>query len=50
MMSSSTLGYNKVCEYEDFADSGLAETIRDVFRHEVKYFTPEFPKGTEYRK
>src|SRR5262245_37680638 len=50
MMSPSMLGYNKVCEYEDFADPGLAETIRDVFRHEVKYFTPEFPKGAEYRK
>jgi SAM-dependent methyltransferase len=47
---SSTLGFNKVCEYEDFADPELADTIRDVFRHEIKHFTPEFPKGAEYRK
>jgi SAM-dependent methyltransferase len=50
MTSTATLGFNKVCEYEDFADPGLADTIRDVFRHEIKYFTPEFPKGAEYRK
>jgi SAM-dependent methyltransferase len=50
MASPSMLGYNKVCEYEDFADPELAETIRDVFRHEIKYFTREFPKGAEYRK
>jgi SAM-dependent methyltransferase len=50
MVPTSTLGYNKVCEYEDFADPELADTIRDVFKHEVKNFTSEFPKGAEYRK
>jgi SAM-dependent methyltransferase len=50
MPQASTLGYNKICEYEDFADPGLAETIRDVFKHEIASFTPEFPKGAEYRK
>ncbi len=44
------LQYNKVCEYEDFADSDLSTTIRDVFPHEIAHFTPNFPKGAEYRK
>jgi SAM-dependent methyltransferase len=46
----STLPFNKVVEYEDFADPELAAVIRDVFRHEIQHFTPEFPKGAEYRK
>jgi SAM-dependent methyltransferase len=50
MPESSTLNYNKVCEYEDFADPELADTIRDVFPHEIKHFTSDFPRGAEYRK
>lgn len=42
--------HNKVCEFEDFADPELASIIRDVFPHEIRHFTPEFPKGAEYRK
>lgn len=45
-----SLPYNKVCEYEDFADADLSATIRDVFPHEIPHFTPDFPKGAEYRK
>jgi SAM-dependent methyltransferase len=44
------LSFNKVCELEDFADPGLVEIMRDVFRHEIEHFTPDFPKGAEYRK
>jgi SAM-dependent methyltransferase len=44
------LRYNKVCEYEDFADADLAKTIREVFPHEIPHFSPDFPKGAEYRK
>jgi SAM-dependent methyltransferase len=50
MAQVSALPHNKVIEYEDFADPELAAVIRDVFRHEIKHFTPEFPKGAEYRK
>jgi SAM-dependent methyltransferase len=50
MAQVSTLPYNKVAEYEDFADPELAALMRDIFRHEIQYFTPEFPKGAEYRK
>src|SRR6476620_12689877 len=50
MAQVSTLPFNKVIEYEDFADPELIAVTRDVFRHEIKYFTPEFPKGAEYRK
>ncbi|HEX6816867.1 MAG TPA: class I SAM-dependent methyltransferase [Ktedonobacterales bacterium] len=45
-----TVRHNKVCEFEDFADPELAATIREVFPHEMQHFTPEFPKGAEYRK
>jgi SAM-dependent methyltransferase len=45
-----TVRHNKVCEFEDFADPELAATIREVFPHEIQYFTPEFPRGAEYRK
>jgi SAM-dependent methyltransferase len=47
---TGSITFNAVCEFEDFANPDLAATIRDVFRHEVPYFTPEFPKGAEYRK
>jgi hypothetical protein len=50
MAQVCTLPFNKVVEYEDFADPELVSAIRDVFRHEIKHFTPEFPKGAEYRK
>jgi SAM-dependent methyltransferase len=46
----TSLAHNKFCELEDFADPELVEIIRDVFRHEVGKFTPEFPRGAEYRK
>ncbi len=46
----STLPHNKVSEYEDFSDPELVALMRDIFRHEIKHFTPEFPKGAEYRK
>ncbi|HEX3269758.1 MAG TPA: class I SAM-dependent methyltransferase [Ktedonobacterales bacterium] len=45
-----TLPHNKVIEYEDFADPELVALMRDIFRHEIQHFTPEFPKGAEYRK
>jgi len=45
-----TLPHNKVIEYEDFSDPELVALMRDIFRHEIKHFTPEFPKGAEYRK
>jgi SAM-dependent methyltransferase len=50
MAQVSTLSHNKVIEYEDFADPELVALMRDIFRHEIPHFTPEFPKGAEYRK
>jgi glycosyltransferase involved in cell wall biosynthesis/SAM-dependent methyltransferase len=44
------VNFNKVCELEDFSDPELVDTIRDVFRHEIPRFTPDFPRGAEYRK
>ena len=45
MAQVSTLPFNKVVEYEDFADPELVAVMRDIFRHEIKHFTPAFPKG-----
>jgi SAM-dependent methyltransferase len=50
MAPNSTLPHNKVIEYEDFSDPELVALMRDIFRHEIPYFTPEFPKGAEARK
>jgi SAM-dependent methyltransferase len=50
MAQISTLQFNKVVEYEDFADPELVAVMRDVFRHELQHFTPAFPKGAEARK
>ncbi len=50
MSAQGNITFNSVCEFEDFANPELAATIRDVFQHEVRYFTPQFPKGAEYRK
>lgn len=44
------MNFNKVCELEDFSDPELIEVMRDVFKHEIRHFTPDFPKGAEYRK
>lgn len=44
------LGFNKLCELEDFSDPDLIHTMRDVFQHEIRHFTPAFPQGAEYRK
>jgi SAM-dependent methyltransferase len=41
--------FNKVCELEDFADPEMIALMRDIFRHEIHYFTPEFPRNAEYR-
>jgi len=45
-----TLKFNKVCEYEDFKNPELQEIIRDVFPHEARQFSADFPVGAEYRK
>lgn len=44
------LPYCKVCELEDFRDPALLATLRDVFRHEVERYGPDFPQGREHRK
>jgi SAM-dependent methyltransferase len=44
------VGYNKVCELEDFADTDLRSVVRDVFDHERRRFGSDFPAGHEYRK
>jgi SAM-dependent methyltransferase len=46
----SILPYNKVCEFEDFADPNLIALIRDIFPHEMSHFSPDFPRSAEYRK
>ena len=45
-----SLGYNRICEFEDFSEPDILDVTRDVFQHEIKHFTPAFPKGAEYRK
>src|SRR5262245_61554505 len=44
------LGYNKLCQLEDFAHPTLRPLIREVFAHELERFGPDFPLGVEYRK
>lgn len=46
----STLGYNKLCELEDFRDPELAELIRDMFPRRLASYGATFPAGREYRK
>jgi SAM-dependent methyltransferase len=48
--ASSRLGYNKLCELEDFSHPDLRPVIRTVFAHEIDRFGPDFPAGREYRK
>jgi SAM-dependent methyltransferase len=47
---AARLGYNKVCNLEDFAHPDVRRTIRTVFAHELARFGPNFPAGVEYRK
>jgi SAM-dependent methyltransferase len=44
------LSYSKVCELEDFSDPSFLATFREVFRHEVKRYGRDFPRGREHRK
>jgi SAM-dependent methyltransferase len=44
------LGYNRLCNLEDFAHPALLHFIREVFAHELSRFGPGFPAGREYRK
>ncbi len=44
------IGYNKLCEFEDFADAELAGVIREVCAYKLPHFSPEFPAGAEHRK
>lgn len=46
----SPLGYNKLCELEDFSDPDLAALMRDVFPAQLERYGPAFPAGREYRK
>jgi hypothetical protein len=50
MAQVSMLPFNKVVEYEGFADPELVVVMRDIFRQEIQHFSPEFPKGAEARK
>lgn len=45
-----SLGYNKVCNLEDFSHPDLVATIREIFAHETQRFGDHFPVGREYRK
>jgi SAM-dependent methyltransferase len=47
---TGALGYNKVCNLEDFTHPSLMPVIRDAFQHELARFGPAFPIGHEYRK
>jgi ubiquinone/menaquinone biosynthesis C-methylase UbiE len=50
-MTSTSLGYCKLCELEDFRRPELKEMIRDIFEADRRHFDErEFPDGREYRK
>src|SRR5687767_8234170 len=49
-MASTGLGHNKLCNVDDFEHPELRSLIRDIFRHDVDRFGPDFPRGREYRK
>lgn len=44
------IGFNKLCELEDFADPELSEVIREVVGYKIPHFTPGFPESVEHRK
>lgn len=44
------LGFNKICEIEDFQHPDLVEVIRDVCTYKIPHLPPGFPKATEHRK
>jgi SAM-dependent methyltransferase len=47
---TTELGYNKLCELEDFRHPELRPLIRDIFGYEIERLGPDFPTGFEYRK
>ena len=48
-IESNVVGYNKVCELEDFSDETLVRYIREIYPHHVAA-SPSFPAGHEARK
>jgi ubiquinone/menaquinone biosynthesis C-methylase UbiE len=49
-LGTAALPYNKVLGLEDFANTELADIIRDIHPFEVQRHGPTFPAGHEYRK
>ncbi|HWD08468.1 MAG TPA: FkbM family methyltransferase [Actinomycetota bacterium] len=44
------IGFNKLCELEDFSDPELSEVIREVVGYKIPHFAAGFPAGVEHRK
>ena len=44
------VGFNKLCELEDFSDPDLAPYIREVVAYKAPHFAKDFPRGAEHRK
>jgi SAM-dependent methyltransferase len=44
------LGYNRLCNVEDFEHPRLRPLLRDIFRHQLERVGPDFPLGRETRK
>jgi ubiquinone/menaquinone biosynthesis C-methylase UbiE len=49
-VTSERLGYNRLCNLEDFSHPELEGLIRSIFAHELVQFGQSFPRGYEYRK
>jgi SAM-dependent methyltransferase len=47
---AKSLGYNKLCNLEDFSHPDLLSVLRQVFQHDLSRLGPSFPRGFEYRK
>lgn len=39
------LGYNKICNIQDFSDEDFTSTVREIFATEVPLYAADYPAG-----
>jgi FkbM family methyltransferase len=50
MREGPGIGFNRVCQFEDFCDPELVAEMHEVLSYKVRHFGPSFPRRVEHCK